>query len=54
MKTKSLALHYNPNDHIRDFVYTNYISKRPRVTWTPTKKQRQDKLDRIQKQKGWF
>ena len=54
MKTKSLALHYNPNDHIRDFVYTSYISKRPHATWTPNKKQRQDKLDKIQKQKGWF
>lgn len=54
MKTKSIVITYNPNQHIRDVVYTAYISTRPHANWTPTKKQKQQKLDKIQKQKGWF
>lgn len=35
----------------RDIVYTDFISKRPRATITPTKKGKQEKA--FQKYKNW-
>lgn len=37
----------------RDFIYTAVIWSGVRTTMTPTKKGKQAKADRKQKQKGW-
>jgi len=37
----------------RDFIYTAVIWSGAHSNMTPTKKGKQAKLDRIQKQKGW-
>lgn len=46
-KNKNLTIKISQEDlKVRDIVYTDFISKRPHATITPTKKEKQNKLFR--------
>ena len=52
---QTITLHYNPNMVKRSNpIHMAVIKSRARSSMTATKKGKQEKLDRIQKQKGWI
>lgn len=52
---QTITLHYNPNTAKRSNpIHLAVIRSRAHSSMTPTKKGKQVKLDRIQKQKGWM
>lgn len=52
---QTITLHYNPNMVKRSNpIHMAVIKSRAHSSMTTTKKGKQEKLDKIQKQKGWI